>query len=120
MRISKYALKHLHSYPWVKLPDWLSTTTPTEPVAADYKPEKGDSSGRQYPSPEPAQDPTEYWRWLDLKLERDDNYSDETNDEHGVEEELVHSSYSPPNSSPVEKHWTGVCYSLQPLNSIYQ
>ena len=64
--------------------------------------------------PEPAQDPTEYWRWLDSQLEKEDNDSKETNDEHGVEEELVQSSYSTPTSSPAEKYWTGVCYALQP------
>ena len=54
MRISKYALKHLHSYPSVKLPDWLTTSTRAKPVAADYDPEETDSSGRQYPLPEPV------------------------------------------------------------------
>ena len=113
MRISKDALKHLHSYPWVKLPDCLTMSTRAKPAATDYDPEESDSSGRRYPLPEPAQDPIEYWQWLDSQLEKEEDDCDETNDEHGVKEELVHSSYSPPTSSPVEKYWTGICYSLQ-------
>lgn len=80
MRISKYALKHLHSYPWVKLPDWLTTSTRAKPVAADYDPEETDSSGRQYPLHEPAQDPTEYRQWLHWQLEKEEDDSNETND----------------------------------------
>ena len=55
-------------------------STRAKPVAADYDPEETDSSGRQYPLPEPAQDPTEYRQWLDWQLEKEEDDSNETND----------------------------------------
>jgi len=99
MRISKCALKNLASDPWVKLPDWLTKprtkSTCVEPAASNHDPaqewKETDSSGRQYPLPEPAQDPTKYWRWLDFQLGKEEDNSDKTNNEYGLEE-LVHSS----------------------------